>query len=397
MKEAFDFDKEYGIVLEGGGAKGAYQIGVWKAFLDCGVKIKGVAGVSVGALNGALICMGDYEKAVDLWRNISYSRIMKVDDSQMDNLINKRFKELNLHAVQKQGIKFIVDGGLDITPLKQLIEENLDEKIIKASAIEFIMGTFSVSKMKEVEISAEEAEEGCLKDYLMASAYLPLFKNERLHGKKYLDGGILNNVPINMLVDRGYQDIIVVRIFGMGLEKKVIIPEGVNVIYIAPKVELCNILEFNKKKAARNITLGYYDAMRVLKSLAGNDYYIESIKSEKDYLEALLQTDEKSVVDLLMLYKLENYAGGTRVRTLTEAVYPQLANTFKLCKCWEYSDLYYAILEFCARKLRIQKYKIYSEREFCRLIEEKSLNRNQEDENIDVFMNFALAIIKNQI
>ena len=59
MKLRIDLEKEYGIVLEGGGARGAYQIGVWKALREAGMKIKGVAGTSVGALNGALICMDD--------------------------------------------------------------------------------------------------------------------------------------------------------------------------------------------------------------------------------------------------------------------------------------------------------------------------------------------------
>ena len=65
MKLRIDLEKEYGIVLEGGGARGAYQIGVWKALREAGVKIRGVAGTSVGALNGALICMDDLEKAED--------------------------------------------------------------------------------------------------------------------------------------------------------------------------------------------------------------------------------------------------------------------------------------------------------------------------------------------
>ena len=63
MKLRIDLEKEYGIVLEGGGARGAYQIGVWKALREAGMKIKGVAGTSVGALNGALICMDDLGKA----------------------------------------------------------------------------------------------------------------------------------------------------------------------------------------------------------------------------------------------------------------------------------------------------------------------------------------------
>lgn len=58
LRDALDCSKEYGLVLEGGGAKGAYQIGVWKALMEYGIKIKAIAGVSVGALNGALFLHG---------------------------------------------------------------------------------------------------------------------------------------------------------------------------------------------------------------------------------------------------------------------------------------------------------------------------------------------------
>lgn len=393
MREAFDFDKEYGIVLEGGGAKGAYQIGAWKALLECGVKIKGVAGVSVGALNGALICMGNYEKAEDLWTNISYSSIMKVDDTQMEKLINGKFMELNLQTVRNEGRRFLVGGGLDVTPLKQLIDENVDEEIMKESDIEFVMGTFSVSYMKEIAISAKEAEDGYLKDYLMASSYFPLFKNEKLHGKKYLDGGVVNNVPIDMLINRGYKDIIVIRIYGIGVEKKVKIPEDVNVVYMAPKVSLCNILEFNKKKAVRNITLGYYDTMSILRSLAGKQYYIETQRSEKDYLNSLLQLEEGLIRELLILFKRESNIGESTIRVLTEDIYPQVASIFKLGKKWEYIDLYFAILEYCARKLKVKRFKIYSEEEFCLLLQEKITEKHQSEEKSDIFMKIALSII----
>ena len=57
MEPVLDLTKEYGIVLDGGGARGAYQIGAWKALKEAGVKINAVAGTSVGALNGALICI----------------------------------------------------------------------------------------------------------------------------------------------------------------------------------------------------------------------------------------------------------------------------------------------------------------------------------------------------
>ena len=58
----------------------------------------------------------------------------------------------------------------------------MDEQKIRESNIEFIMGTFNLNNMKEIEIDAKEAEDGSLKDYLLASASFPLFKNEKLNG-----------------------------------------------------------------------------------------------------------------------------------------------------------------------------------------------------------------------
>ena len=68
MKLRIDNTKSYGIALEGGGAKGAYQIGVWRALREAGIRYHMVAGTSVGALNGALMAMRDYDSAVRLWK-----------------------------------------------------------------------------------------------------------------------------------------------------------------------------------------------------------------------------------------------------------------------------------------------------------------------------------------
>lgn len=393
MKQAFDYNKEYGIVLEGGGAKGAYQIGVWKAFLDNGVKIKGVAGVSVGALNGALICMGDYERAVDLWKNISYSKVMNVNDHEMDKLMNGKFMELSLQELRKKSKQIFADGGFDITPLKKMLEVNVDEKKIKESDIEFIMGTFSLSNLKEVEITAKEAEEGYLKDYLMASSTLPLFKGEKLHGQKFLDGGMVNNVPIDMLINRGYKDIIVIRVYGIGMEKKIKIPEGTNLVNIAPRVELCNVMEFDKKKATKNITLGYFDALRVLKSLSGREYYIESDRTEADYLTLLLSIEESVQKRLLKRLKKDNNKNVTPLRMLTEVLLPEMASFFKLDKRWEYGDLYFALLEYCAKKLQITNFKQYTEMEFLNLLESKINDKYEEVEEKNEWMEAVYSII----
>ena len=86
MSPLLDLTKEYGLVLDGGGARGAYQIGAWKALKEAGVKISAVAGTSVGALNGALICMDDLEKAEKIWSEMEFSHVMSVDDDWMRQL-----------------------------------------------------------------------------------------------------------------------------------------------------------------------------------------------------------------------------------------------------------------------------------------------------------------------
>ena len=211
MKPVIDLEKEYAIMLDGGGARGAYQIGAWKALREAGVKVNAVAGTSVGALNGAFICMDDVEKAEKVWSEITFSKVMDVDDIWMERLFRK---ENTLTEVLREIWKTLADGGVDVTPLRRLIHENVDEKKIRQSGIEFCLMTFSVSDMKELDLSIEDIPEGMLEDFLLASAYLVGFKNEKLHGKTYIDGGVINNVPMGALVDRGYENIIQIRIYG---------------------------------------------------------------------------------------------------------------------------------------------------------------------------------------
>jgi len=62
-------ERSIGLVLSGGGAKGAYEIGCWKALRRAGIKdFTAVAGTSIGAINGYLVCAGDIQRAEQLWR-----------------------------------------------------------------------------------------------------------------------------------------------------------------------------------------------------------------------------------------------------------------------------------------------------------------------------------------
>ena len=210
MKPVIDLSKEYGLVLDGGGARGAYQIGAWKALREAGVRIRGVAGTSVGALNGALICMGDVGEAERVWEEMTFSKVMDADDNWMERFFQK---EVTVRELIKELMSCLKDGRVDVTPLKELIHQVLDEEKIRNAGIDFSLLTFSVSDMKELDLTLDQIPEGLLADFLLASAYLLGFKNEPLHGKTYLDGGVINNVPLNSLVKRGYKNIITVRIY----------------------------------------------------------------------------------------------------------------------------------------------------------------------------------------
>lgn len=102
----------YGIVLEGGGARGAYQIGAYKALAEEGIEVRGVAGTSVGALNGAIIAQGNFEKAYELWHDISYSKVIKANDDEIERLKKGRWRREDIFLVTQLLKGIIEEGGL---------------------------------------------------------------------------------------------------------------------------------------------------------------------------------------------------------------------------------------------------------------------------------------------
>lgn len=365
MKPILDLTKEYGIVLDGGGSRGAYQIGAWKALTEAGVKINAVAGTSVGALNGALICMGDVEVAEKIWSEITFSNVMDVDDTWMEALFNK---ENSLREIVSEGIRILSKGGVDITPLRNLIHEYVDEEKIRNSGMELCLLTFSVSERKELDLSIHDIPEGMLEDFLLASAYLIGFKNERLNGQTYIDGGIINNFPINSLLQRGYKDIIQIRIFGPGRVPKAKIDEDTVLYEIAPKVKLGSIIEFHKKRSRQNLTIGYYDAKRMLYGLVGQIYYIEQTE-EAWYYEKILES-------------------------LSEIEKAEIAFVLRLSRKYTDMEFYLAMLEAGAKLLRIPKYKIYTVHELEREVYEKYETRKDKI-NLPRFVHAFMDIRKD--
>ena len=349
MRPVIDLSKEYGLVLDGGGARGAYQIGAWKALHEAGVRIRGIAGTSVGALNGALICMGDVDEAEHIWKEMTFSKVMDVDDDWMERLFQK---EVPMRELLKELMLRLRDGGIDVTPLKDLIHNVLDVDRIRSAGIDFSLLTFSLSDMKELDLTLDEIPEGLLADFLLASACLLGFKNEPLHGKTYLDGGVINNVPLNSLVKRGYRDIITVRIYGPGREPRVRLDEGTQVYEIAPRVHLGSIIEFQGKRSRQNLKIGYYDAKRMVYGLKGLIYYIDSDRDEEEYTTMLSNISEKTRKEIRAKLRLPHTATN--------------------------ETLYLAMLEASAKYFRIPKYQVYTENGLSELVHIQYAKRKEE-------------------
>ncbi len=359
MKLQLDTDKTYAIALEGGGAKGGYEIGAWIALKECGIKFNAVSGTSVGALNGALMVMGDIERAVKVWKDIRLTQVIQLsseEEKDLKKVLNGDVEFSDIDELLPQALGLIKNRGLDVAPLRQWIKEMVDEKAIKESPVELYVTTVSLSELKPLEIKINDlpAEEIC--DMLLASAYHPTFRLEKLGGKLYADGGLMDTLPLHALVSKGYKDIIAIRIPGHGRERRFKMPDDVNLTMVDTEFDLGGVLNFDAQQARRDMSIGYYDTMRVLYGLSGRRYCIEKTMSEKEALTMLVD-------------RLYDEDGDESLRTLCEKVLPRIARKLDAEKD-SYYDILIKLMEREAELLNIEPLNIYTDRELLRLIQE---------------------------
>ena len=246
--------------------------------------------------------------------------------------------------------------------LRQFRGMTVDEEQIRCSPRDFCAASFSVTDRKEEDFDVKAAPPGTIKDIMMASAYFPGFKQEKLGGKTYLDGGSVNNVPVDLLTDRGYKDIIVIRLYGIGVDRRrfMDIPEDVTVHEIAPRRNLGGILEFDSARTRKNMKLGYFDGLRFLYGLCGRKYYLDMPYSEAYYFGRIMSELDMFKEWLRPYVKEHEFAKLTGYRVYTEKIFPFLARKLRLQPEWDYRDLYGAVLEVFAKKMQMEVYEVYT-------------------------------------
>lgn len=355
MELKIDNSKTYAIALEGGGAKGGYEIGVWQALDEAEIKYNAVSGTSVGALNGGLMAMRDLPRAIDAWNNMKLGKVIELDEEQEENLSRAFNGDIGLDDVQRlipEALEIIKNRGLDVAPLRAWVREVVDAKAIKESDVELYIATVSITDRKALEVKVNDLPEDQICDMLLASAYHPTFKLEKLGGKFYTDGGFVDTLPLHALVTNGYKDIIAVRIPGIGHNRRFKMPDDVNVTYIATNADLGGVLNFDAEQSRRDMAIGYLDAKRVLYGLYGKHYYIERSMTDREALNMLLDSLET----------------GVNLRQFCERDLPRVAR--HLDAEGDYYELLIAVLEDAAAKQDIDNMRIYKDTELVAKLEE---------------------------
>lgn len=318
-----------GLVLEGGGAKGAYQIGAIKALRRKGIKFDGVVGTSIGSINAAFLASNNFNGAYKLWLGTDSKYLFGIE-SDILKAISKRDFTLD---IIKKGLKTISSivktNGVDIKNMKKLLTSNINEENLRKSKMDYGLVTYDVSDLKPVEIFKENIPNGKLIEYLIASSYLPLFRYEKIINEKYyIDGGVYARCPIDMLIKKGYDEIYVIKAYTNKV--KYTQKKGVSVNVIVPKKNLGSVIDFYEEAATNNINLGYYDTLRYIDKLDGKDYYFKPY-NEKYYSSLFDNAERKKMI--------KKYSNALLIKSN--------------------KDFILRIVERACKDLNIKKYKVY--------------------------------------
>jgi NTE family protein len=294
------FKGKIALVFSGGGARGGYQIGCWKALEDSKIKIDGAYGTSVGSMNAAAVAQGDLDLAIETWKEMDYSAVMVVTP-EIKHILDMVEKGLGLREVFR-ALKMALEGkGIDTEPLRRTLNSLVCEEKIRGSGIDVGLVTYSLSEMKPLLLYLDEIPEGKLVDYILASANYPVFKRAELDRKRFIDGGIYMNIPVQMPKNRGFEDVILVDIGTRSLiDRWNLITssfEESRTLYIRPRVHFGGPMQFSKTISRQYMVEGYLDTMTALGIFKGKYTYVfETIDvlplllqglSEEDFAEAL--------------------------------------------------------------------------------------------------------------
>ncbi len=249
-----------GIALAGGGAKGAYQIGALKALLELNINYDYVAGTSIGALNAAAYVLKDYEKYSLRWSNMDFS--YKNENYKQLNISKFKLSEI-LNNIEEFEREYLNTEGINPEEVINMLKNVIDEDSVRDSKINLGITTYCLTDKKPLNLFIEDIPIGMLPEFIFASCNLPVFTPRLINGKHYLDGGVFNSLPVNMLIEKGCKTIITIRLKNEFYDFSKY--GNIKIIDIAPDEFLSETLSADQERIKWMINKGYEDAIKILK------------------------------------------------------------------------------------------------------------------------------------
>ena len=283
--------KKTALVLSGGGSRGAYEVGVWKALHEMGITIDIITGASVGAINGAMIAQGDLAMTETLWKQLETQMVFDIDAApQSENNEKNKNNHESIRSVNIPEIggipaadalayarELVLNGGAGSGGLHSMLSKFIDEKSVRESGIDYGLVTTGYPDLNGHFLFLDDIPEGQLVDYIMASAScFPAVQKYVIDEKKYIDGGYRDNMPVEMAMTKDATSIIAVDLQAAGIVRKDTVQKARDVCdefhLIRSTSDLGSCLIFDTDNTTKIMQLGYLDTMKEFKNLDGIKY-----------------------------------------------------------------------------------------------------------------------------
>lgn len=273
-------DDKWGLVLCGGGAKGAYQIGSWKALEEYGLfsKVKGFSGDSIGAINEMIMASMTQAAGEDLWESINFLTVFDTEPDLID-MEEGTFSRNEMLSIMRHNINYTTLAN---------DSRDLFVNITKMGPYGLEEGSVAVYE-KLNNKSAERIEK-----IVLASSALPIiYEAVEMDGALYRDGGMTDNMPIKPLYDAGYRKIIVIALSHKATINTDLYPDC-EILLIRPSQNLGDLIDgtlnFKTRDIKMRMEMGYRDTLRTLKA------YFEKDPAYLAQLDILAQMDNQDIL-----------------------------------------------------------------------------------------------------
>lgn len=273
--------QKIGLVFSGGGGKGAYEIGAWRAMEELGLAkdIIAVSGTSVGALNAALFAQGDLHKAERAWLSMAPSDILSID------LKGLLLKIISIGITPTRSITSIITtlatyGVFKRDGLARIIDNYLDVEVLKLKKLPSFACATQIKTLNANYFQLQDFKTDYIKDILLASSAIPIaFPTQKIEEDVYLDGFLTDNTPIQPLAAMDCDIIITIMLSRSDLLPIEKYPNS-KIIPIYPQECPGWSLDFNG--ISEKMQHGYDDTIKVLAPV------FELMETNYQYSKALL-------------------------------------------------------------------------------------------------------------